>query len=158
MKTIYKNSFLLDTHIWIWLINGEEKNINKKVYKIINNYLKEDINNKLFISSINIWEVALLYSKNRVMSDIEDLTIEDWIDQALTHPRIEILNLTKEILTHSVNLPLGKSQKKVHKDPADRMIISTAMQHNLTLITSDKKIIEYGKRGFVKILENKKGK
>ena len=40
-----------------------------------------------------------------------------------------------------------------HADPADRILVATARRLDATLITADRKIIEYGKSGFVRIME-----
>jgi PIN domain nuclease of toxin-antitoxin system len=38
----------------------------------------------------------------------------------------------------------------MHRDPADRMIVSTARLHGLTLLTRDDDLLAYAKQGHVK--------
>ena len=64
-KILNNNSYLLDTHIWVWLFNEEKKRINKKVLDITENIIGRKGKNKLFLSPISVWEVALLYKKNK---------------------------------------------------------------------------------------------
>ena len=64
--------------------------------------------------------------------------IGDWIDQALSYPSVELLNLTTAIVLDSTKLPFG-----FHNDPADQLIVSTARVHGCPLLTADKKIISY---------------
>lgn len=147
MKKIFNISLLLDTHIWIWLMNGENKKI-EKVRKLID-YATED--NTLFISAITPWETAMLANKNKIKLKDKNIISIEWIEKALLFPRIKVINITKDILLDSVSLP---ENNKIHKDPADRIIISTARLNNLTLITSDKKIIDYSENGNVKVFKN----
>ena len=50
------------------------------------------------------------------------------------------LSMTDEIATVSAQLP------DFHKDPADRIIIATALLRNLTIVTGDGKFAQYGVR------------
>jgi PIN domain nuclease of toxin-antitoxin system len=48
------------------------------------------------------------------------------------------LPITHQVLAEAYSLPPA-----VHRDPADRVIIATARLNKLTLVTTDKKILEY---------------
>ncbi|MGK0265936.1 MAG: PIN domain nuclease of toxin-antitoxin system [Maricaulis sp.] len=65
--------------------------------------------------------------------------------EALTAlPQIAIGALPPGLLIRSTSLP---SQPPA--DPADRMIIATARQHGLTILTRDREILAYSARGQV---------
>jgi len=79
------NPILLDTHVIIWsLLKPEELSVDIK--KIIESAQEE---NKLLISSISLWEIAMLKSKKRIniyeplkdflqaITDIDGLTVLD---------------------------------------------------------------------------------
>jgi PIN domain nuclease of toxin-antitoxin system len=51
--------------------------------------------------------------------------------EALTNSGVESLPLTCEIAQRAVELP------DIHRDPADRMIIATAVVHNARLASID---------------------
>jgi len=60
----------------------------------------------------------------------------DWLDD-LSH-RFQVLPVTPQIAWRSVSLDWA------HKDPANRLIVATALEHKLTLITHDEEISRWG--------------
>jgi len=70
----------------------------------------------------------MLITKGRMRLDRDVL---DWIRQALANPRAKLLNLTPEIAVAAARLP------NFHADPADRMIVATALEHRVPIVTKD---------------------
>lgn len=137
-ELIASSQLLLDTHIIIWYAEGiklSESHVEK-----IENARK---NQKLFISQISIWEIAMLINKERLSFS---LPLKEWIDKLLSIDGLSFLDLTTSILVESCQLP-----SYAHKDPVDRMIIATARCLNIELMTADQKILDYGSNGYVKI-------
>lgn len=66
------------------------------------------------------------------------MPIGQWLDRALPAKFIKKLSISEEIAIDAYALP-----GSFHNDPADRIIVSSARIHNLTLLTSDKRIIAY---------------
>jgi PIN domain nuclease of toxin-antitoxin system len=62
----------------------------------------------------------------------------EWIRQALSYPGVVLLDLTPEIAVASTELP-----GEFHRDPADQIIVATARIHNVPLVTSDERILNY---------------
>jgi PIN domain nuclease of toxin-antitoxin system len=62
----------------------------------------------------------------------------EWLEQALSYPGIQLLDLTPEIVVESTELP-----GEFHKDPADQIIVATARVHEVPLLSSDEKIARY---------------
>ena len=122
---------VLDTHVWIWWINGSSELSRNAQKQILNAKSK----NGIFISSISTWEVALLVKNGRLMLSIP---LIDWILKCEQLPFIRFVPVDNRIAEQSVSLP-----DNFHKDPADRIIIATARHLNMTLITSDEKILQY---------------
>ncbi len=60
--------FLLDTHVWIWLIAGEGK-ISSKLLSLIQT--ASDASN-LHLSDISLWEISMLVKKERIVLDEYD--------------------------------------------------------------------------------------
>jgi PIN domain nuclease of toxin-antitoxin system len=136
---------ILDTHSWIWAINGDRK-IQKSGFL---NHIQNSVqNNSLIISSISLWEVAMLISKGRII--LTENTI-DWMNNASSAPGLSVHPITSEIAYESTVLP-----DSFHGDPADRLIVATARVLNATLLTFDQEIIKYAKRGYVNIINPKK--
>jgi PIN domain nuclease of toxin-antitoxin system len=128
---------LLDTHVWIWLLEGTA-DLSRKHQKIVNEAAQ---NSYVGIAAISTWEVGMLVMKGRIRLEKPVLS---WIKDALALPGIELLPLTPEIAVESTQLPDG-----FHGDPADRLIIATARLHQLTLLTHDRKIIDYAKKDYI---------
>lgn len=136
-----ERSFLLDTHVWIWLLNGEEPLASSEARHPIEAAVgTADIR----VSVISVWEVGMLEAKGRITFP---LSCEMWVNRALSAPGIAPAHLTPEIALASSRLP-----GSLHGDPADRIIVATARQLGATLVTRDRKIIAYGGEGHVSIL------
>lgn len=121
---------LLDTHIWIWLVN-ESKDLSDQNRQIIE--LREA--DGLGISIISCWEVAKLVELGRLQLTIP---VEQWLTAALQYPGIQLLDLTPRIVVESTQLP-----GIFHRDPADQIIVATARVHDVALLTADGKIRNY---------------
>jgi len=121
---------LLDTHTWIWS-HSATKLLSSNVKKLI----KKTQTDQRAIASISIWEFAMMVTKGRINVKIDP---KRWLNNAIDNSGLQVIELTPEIAMESCNLP-----GDFHKDPADRIIVATARTHNLTLLTKDRKIIEY---------------
>jgi PIN domain nuclease of toxin-antitoxin system len=83
---------------------------------------------RLAVSAISCFEVALLVKRGRLELP---LPVAEWLMEALTNSGVESLPLTCEIAQRAVELP------DIHRDPADHMIIATAIVHNASLASMD---------------------
>ena len=132
--------FLLDTHIWIWLQEEDRDHLKRSAVEQATAWHEEQ---RLHISAISIWEVAQLASRQRISLSTP---VEAWVQIGLKDPDLMLLDLSPQVLLDSTRLP-----GKLHKDPADRMIIATARHHSLTLLTRDDDILSYARQGHVKV-------
>jgi PIN domain nuclease of toxin-antitoxin system len=131
---------ILDTHVLLWsLLKPEE--LTDKVKSKIEQAQKDQ---KLLLSSISLWEIAMLSYKKRIhifepiknfLSSIEEIS------------GINICEISSEIAAESIAL-----QNNFHGDPADRIIVATARTYSATLLTRDKKVLEWSVDGAVKCL------
>lgn len=121
---------VLDTHIWVWWVHGD-KQLSKSQLEVI----QSNENDIIGICAISCWEVAKLVEKGRLELPCP---VMEWFEEALTYPGIRILELTPAIAVMSTELP-----GKFHSDPADQLIVATAIKNNCPLVTSDEKIIAY---------------
>lgn len=131
---------LLDTHTWIWLLLGIE--LKPKAVKAAQAAASAG---GLCLAAISVWEVAMLEAKGR-------LTISGdpghWVEQALGLPGLSLIPLEPAIALDSARLP-----GDFHGDPADRLIVATARQLQIPLATRDRRILAYGREGYVQALE-----
>ena len=122
---------VLDTHTWIWFISKPEV-LSKQATKAVSAAVEEK---SVLISSISAWEVALLVIKKRLTLSLD---VTDWIAKSENLPFIQFIAVSNSIAIKSVNLP-----QPLHPDPADRIIIATALSAGASLITQDKKLLDY---------------
>jgi PIN domain nuclease of toxin-antitoxin system len=113
--------FLLDTHVFLWLIQGDPQ-LSDRVKAII-----ADDASQLNFSVVSIWEIAIKLNigKLKIEHSIED------IYQLLAQLKIEILPIERLDLDRYLTLPLH------HRNPFDRLIISQAIERELILISAD---------------------
>jgi PIN domain nuclease of toxin-antitoxin system len=123
---------VLDTHAWIWFASNPE-NLSKKAQKAVEAAREEK---GVLISSISVWEIALLVAKKRLKLTLD---VTDWVAKSEILPFIQFIPVTNSISIKAVNLP-----GSLHSDPADRIIIATALSVGAVLVTKDKKISSYG--------------
>lgn len=122
---------LLDTHALIWLVSHPKK-LSVKAAAVIEEERKEK---GIAISAMTVWEICMLIVHKRLELTMET---EAWIAKVVSLPWLSVIPVDATIAEKSVFLP-----GEFHADPADRMIVATAMVNGLRLITSDQKIRAY---------------
>lgn len=85
------------------------------------------------MSAISFWEVAMLVTKQRLRLS---MPVHLWRDDLLTAGLGEI-PVTGEIGVLAAELA------DFHGDPADRLIVATAISKNQTLVTADHQILDW---------------
>ncbi len=114
---------LLDTHTLIWFLEGNEK-LGRR-----NKSILENPNNTKYLSIVSIWDLALKINSGKLQ-----------ITKPLQYfipKEINLISLKLEHIFHLKKLPY------IHKDPFDRLIISTAIFEKLTLISIDENFKKY---------------
>jgi PIN domain nuclease of toxin-antitoxin system len=122
---------VLDTHVWIWWVNGSSV-LSTAAKRAIEQAKNE---NTMYLSSISAWEVALLVEKSRLRLS---MNAEEWIAKSESLPYLHFVSVDNRIALQSVQLPGA-----FHSDPADRIIVATALTLGADLVTKDDKIRSY---------------
>lgn len=120
---------LLDTHVWIWWSYRPDR-LSPQAREAI------DEATELGVSVISCWEVAMLTQKQRLKLDRDVL---EWVRQALVKPRVRLLELGPEIAVTAARI------ENFHADPADRMIVATALAYRAPIVTKDSLIQSFGR-------------
>ena len=122
----------LDTHALVWYA-AEPTRIPGKARRLIEAAIKS--NEHIAVSSISVWEIAMLVARGRL-----ELTIdaETWIARVQELPFLAFHPVDNAIALRAVNL-----SDFPQRDPADRMIVATALGLNATLVTADKRLRAY---------------
>jgi PIN domain nuclease of toxin-antitoxin system len=120
---------LLDTCTLIWILTGERPIPGRARSEIA---LRE-----VLVSAVSAWEVAIKFSKGT-------LRLPDAPDRLLPAARarygFDSLAIDEESALHVTKLP------PLHADPFDRMLVSQAIVHGLTIVTPDPLVTQYPAR------------
>lgn len=119
---------VLDTATWIWRASDPNR-LPRSARRAI------DRAERALVSAISVWEVAMLVAKRRIQLD---RAVEQWVAIALALPGIELAPLEPAIAVRSTRLPGG-----FHPDPADRIIVATALENAAPILTPDDRIRSY---------------
>jgi PIN domain nuclease of toxin-antitoxin system len=133
---------LLDTHVWIWFVEGARDELSPACVRRID---EARHGSGVRISAVSVREVAQLAARGRLRLS---LRVGAWLPQALDPLRLRALSLDVESAVLSATLP-----GEFHRDPADQMLVATAIVHGLTLVTRDRAILDYARAGHVHALD-----
>jgi PIN domain nuclease of toxin-antitoxin system len=119
---------LLDTHVVVWMTTGTT--FGKRSMASVKKALAED---RLAISAISLWEIAMLMAKGRLRAL-----------KSATEQRAKILAAgVHELPLHGEICILAGELENLHTDPADRLIAATAITLDATLITADERLLRW---------------
>ncbi len=122
---------LLDTHAWVWFVD-DPRLLSAPARKAAEKALAAG---SVAISSISAWEVAKLAACGRLKLTID---VRDWIAKCEALPFFNFIPADDAILVRSVFLP-----GPLPADPADRIIVATALARGIPIVTKDRKIRGY---------------
>jgi PIN domain nuclease of toxin-antitoxin system len=120
-------NLLLDTQIWLRM-HREQWKLSSEVTQALT-----DPRNELWLSPVSVWELILLVEDRKI-------TLVESVDSFVVRSRKELL-LHEAALTWAVADELRYTLLP-HRDPADRFLAATAKVYDLTLVTSDRRLIE----------------
>lgn len=120
---------LLDTHTLVWLDGGMDQ-LGTGARKYLDSALQDD---QLAVSAISFWEIGMLVEKGRLKMDIDIL---QWRSDLLGGGLKEV-PVTGLIGMRAAGL------NDLHGDPADRLIVATALQEEAKLATADEEILRW---------------
>jgi PIN domain nuclease of toxin-antitoxin system len=120
---------LLDTHIWIWRLLEPER-LSARLADLL-----ADPAHELLLSPISVWETLVLARRGRLELQPDPGA---WVRTALRRSATVQAPLDHEVALRSEDLPGFGSQ-----DPADRLLVATALVHSLALATADRTMLEY---------------
>ena len=125
-------ALLLDTHIALWLDSGHD-DLRSSTRTLIDGCWQ--CGGTIRLSAVSVWEIALLVDSNRIQLDVP---MEDWITRFVQRPGIEAVPLGHRAAARSYRL-----HQLEHRDPADRLLIATAVELACPLVTYDDRILRF---------------
>ena len=118
---------LLDTHVWIWSTTDPDR-LDSQARDVI-----ESGEHQLGVSAISIWEALLLHERGAIDLGSDPRLGIEWL--------LSEYPLTEWPITSAIAI---RSREVVvpHRDPADRFLASTAIEHGLVLLTRDQQLLD----------------
>lgn len=119
-------NILLDTQACIWMVNASPK-LGKKSKGLV-----ESTANSLYISNISLFEMT-------IKSALGKLSFDPSLINALQNEGVKLVSIDEK------SLAMYQIFDDSNKDPFDNYLLGLAKSHNLTLMTSDQKILNLKK-------------
>ncbi|MEO1236167.1 MAG: type II toxin-antitoxin system VapC family toxin [Planctomycetota bacterium] len=117
---------LLDTHAWVWLVDSPDKLPPRTLQEV-------ETQDLILVSTVSCWEISMLCAKKRIELS---LPLDTWIRQTLDASQYEFVPLSVE----AAKLAGSEQVEWTHHDPSDRMIVATAIDLDIPLVTADRAI------------------
>jgi len=116
---------VLDTHAWLWWA-GDHGRLPPRVRRRL------AAEEELVISAISCWEAAMLIERGRLTLAPDG---RSGIRRATSVPKLRVMEVTEGIATDA-----GLLGAAFLGDPADRIIVATALHLKTSLVTKDERI------------------
>lgn len=126
---------LLDTHIALWLDSGSP-HLRRSTRSLLDQHWQSG--GTVLLSAVSAWEIALLVDAEKVELD---LRVDAWFDRFIDRPGVEAAALSYTAASRSYQL-----HKLEDRDPADRLLIATAIEFACPLVTYDARISRFAKK------------
>ncbi len=136
---------LLDTCVLIWLGNGGT--MPSSVEEIIRLSSQAGA---AYVSPVSAWEIGLLSPPGRSGSGRVQFLPDPhaWFARVADRTRFKEAPLTTRIAIEASHLP-----GTFHNDPGDRLLVATAREMKLAVVTRDGLILDYARQGWVEAVE-----
>ncbi len=118
--------YLLDTCAFLWFLD-DNPSLSKRARDIIGR------SNDMYLSVASLWEIAIKKAIHKL--DLDESIVE--LEMICNQYGIVILPIKIPYLERIGQLSM------IHGDPFDRLIIATALEEGLSLITHDSNIRRY---------------
>ena len=120
------SALLLDTHVVHWW-SAEPERISRPARQVLK------AADELLIAAISWYELAWLAERQRIVLDVP---IRSWLEDLGAHLRT--VGITPAIAASAAGLP-----SSFPRDPTDRIVYATAIEHGVKLVTKDRAIAEH---------------
>ena len=119
---------VLDTHVLLWLIAGSSR-LGEGSRESIRRAWGEQV----AVSAVTFWEIGNLSRKRRIAIPAEPASLR----RSLLRGGLREIPLDGESAVRAAQLA------NFHRDPADRLIVATALTGGHRLLTADREILDW---------------
>jgi PIN domain nuclease of toxin-antitoxin system len=120
---------LLDTHVWVWT-QEEPERLGPRAKRLVLGAAHEN-----GVSPVSTLEIARLIAAGELELSI---ALSEWVARSMADLSAHTVAVSHEVAMEAYALP-----GTFHRDPADRVLVATARQDGLTLVTADDRILAY---------------
>lgn len=120
---------LLDTHVWIWSQEAPERLGSAATELLL------DTANELLVSPISTLEVARLIEGGKIELNG---TLRHWVKKSMDLLLAQTVEFSHDTVRKAYELT-----EPFHRDPADRILVATALREKCQLLTADERILAY---------------
>ena len=125
---------LLDTHAWVWSIEGDVRRIGRRARALL---ARAESQERIRVSPVSMFEIMALHTSGRLRLS---RPAEGWLREGLTAAGVRVAEVTPAIAIDAGVIP-----RTALADPLDRLLVATARQLNATLLTADRVILDYAR-------------
>ena len=122
-------NLLLDTHTYLWHAEGDSR-LSQTASTCL-----QDINTQISLSVASLWERAIKINLGKLQLS---QPFGSFANQAITGYSIRLLPIELGDCERVISLPLH------HRDPFDRMIVIHAIHNQLSIVSADPQLDQYG--------------
>lgn len=133
---------LLDTHVWLWMEEGADAEVSAACKEVV---VEAARGSGVRVSALSVWEIAMLDAKGRIALSQE---CGAWVSMALAAPGVQLAPLDPAVAIASTRLPDG-----FRSDPVDQILVATSRVRGWPLVTRDRRILEYARRGHLRAVD-----
>jgi PIN domain nuclease of toxin-antitoxin system len=123
---------LLDTHVWVWSVGGDERRIGPRTRRLLARVQSADA---LRVSPVTLFEVSALHTQGRLRFT---RPLEQWLRESMEAPGVRMAECSPAIAIDAGTIP-----RTALADPLDRLLVSTARQLDATFVTAYAQILAY---------------
>lgn len=131
---------LLDTHVLIWFVNGDQR-LGQKARGVLEQAMETS---EAALSAISFWEIGFLVEKARIdLGSPTDQWIADFQGRGVC-----LWPITVQTVLAALQNPAGLSG-----DAGDRLLVGTAREREVPLMTADRQLLAYAAAGHLQAID-----
>lgn len=125
---------LLDTHVWVAAALDDRRQLGPRVRHLLE---RAAARGRLHLSTLSIFELTSLHLTGRIRLA---MPIETWIRESIERSTLRLSEVTVSIAIDAGSIP-GTALS----DPFDRLLVASARQLDIPLVTRDRRILDYAR-------------
>jgi len=140
---------LLDTHVWIWAVDGGSR-LGRKIRRRLDRASRAGVlTDSLYVSAASAFEISALHTAGRLQFN---RPVDRWIRESIEIGGLRVLEVDRDIA-----IDAGQVPRSALPDPIDRVLVATARDRDVPLVTCDQRILDYSKTtGLVETVDGRR--